>query len=261
MWNNKYIVVGDRFNGFCDDEDSVVTESALIEKLLGEPIPEHEVLFLIEQGVRVNEIHSAINLKDPSGHFYKIIKKRDVPRAIKRLAHKSNPENILVSYPVRLSDTEYEMELILDQCGEMFLDHMTGMHIQGMVLLEAARQSFLAVTELFYLSGENKDYYFVIKGINTRFFSFVFPLHSFIKYTVCSYAKHENRHVFEVKAAIVQSGEVCAEFDIGFTAFLQGFISEREKVKAKEAIARAVHALPVQEDIIPPKSIINKNVA
>jgi len=260
MWNNIYIVVGDRFNGFCNDEDSVLTESSLIEKLFTDPIPDYEVLFLIEQGVRINEIHSAIKLKDPSGLFYKTIKKRDVPRAIKRLAHKSNPENILVSYPIKVNDTEYEMELILDQCGEMFLDHMTGMHIQGMVLLEAARQSFLAVTELFYLSNEKKDYYFVIKNIDTRFISFVFPLYSYIKYTVCSYTKKDNRHVFEVKAAIIQSGEVCAEFNIGFTAFLEEFISEREKAKAKEAIARIVHTLPVESKMLSERKI-NTNVA
>ncbi|MGF9564493.1 AfsA-related hotdog domain-containing protein [Neorhizobium sp. JUb45] len=243
MWSNQYIVVGDRFSGFCAANSEIVRpESSIVEKIVSLPLPHHPVDLIIEQGADFSNIAAAVREKDPEGRSFRAVPTRRYPRAVKRQAHKNNCENILVSYPVQLTDTRFALEMVLDRSGEMFLDHMTGCHIQGMVLIEAARQSFLAVTEEYYLRDAEDDYYFVIKGINSRFLSFVFPLHTVIDYEVLSYHEKGGRHAFDITVRILQAEEVCAEFDISFTAFPAAVISSKEMEKAGQAVMRTLSA-------------------
>src|SRR3546814_2102255 len=71
--------------------------------------------------------------------------------AARSLCHKHIPENILISKPVQRSDNVFTSDLFLHYRNELMLDHLTGQHIQGLVLTEACRQMFLAVTEKYFL--------------------------------------------------------------------------------------------------------------
>lgn len=68
--------------------------------------------------------------------------------ATKPLVHKHRSENTLISTPERSENGNFVAGLILHEQNELMLDHLTGQHVQGMVLTEACRQMFLAVTEL-----------------------------------------------------------------------------------------------------------------
>ncbi|OWK25029.1 hypothetical protein AJ87_14840 [Rhizobium yanglingense] len=213
-----------------------------MDKIITQVLPDHTVNLIIEQGVDLSNIAAALKQKDPAGSLFSVVQTRRSPRAVKRLAHKNNSENILVSYPLQIDEDRFSLEMLLDQSCEFFLDHMTGCHIQGMALVEAARQSFLAVTQEFYLRDTTEPYYFVIKSINSRFLSFAFPLRTAIDYRVLSYRPKEGRHAFDIAIQILQADEICAEFDISFTAFLAAAIAEREAEKAGQAVIRALSA-------------------
>lgn len=51
----------------------------------------------------------------------------------------------------------FESHLMLnDRCAEMS-DHVTGQHLQGMILIEAARQMTLAVTEMYFIDSNDRE--------------------------------------------------------------------------------------------------------
>lgn len=51
-------------------------------------------------------------------------------------SHKHCSENVLISTPERLEQDEFELELRLHARSELMPDHLTGEHVQGMVLAE-----------------------------------------------------------------------------------------------------------------------------
>lgn len=97
-------------------------------------------------------------------------------RASLEATHKHFSKNIIISEPVRLSDNHYEAELMIDDnCAEMS-DHTTGQHIQGMILIEAARQMMTAVSEQFLLNNTSEKKSFVLDELTSEFKSYIFPL-------------------------------------------------------------------------------------
>src|SRR5699024_625348 len=87
--------------------------------------------------------------------------------------HKHREENVLIADLGRHDDQIFHAALRLHQNNELLLDHQTGQHVQGMVVVEATRQMFLAVTEQYYLSQRpERQYYFVIHSLATTFHNF-----------------------------------------------------------------------------------------
>ena len=101
------------------------------------------------------------------------------------IVHKHKKANVLITEPVKHSDTTYEAFLIINEnCAEMS-DHVTGKHLQGLLLIEAARQMFMAVTELYDLSEEQRgSYSYVLSNLDISFSAFLFPFDVSIKLEV-----------------------------------------------------------------------------
>lgn len=90
------------------------------------------------------------------------------------VTHKHHIYNTMISVPHKLNENLYCSYLFIDEhCNEM-RDHLTGYHIQGMVLIEAARQMVNAVTEEFLIDQAN-HYALVLKGLKADFLSYTFP--------------------------------------------------------------------------------------
>jgi len=226
------IVVGDIFADISAKMDQVLTESEAIDRIQTEGCPQKQTILSIGQGVDQRMIESAIMRRARLDHAFAdrfVIRGIDaMPRAVKRLAHKEKTANILTSFAEKIDDENYRLDLHFASSNEFFGDHMTGMHIQGMALTEAARQAFLVVTEEFFLADDNEDYYFVIKSLDSRYINFVFPLGATIDYRIVKQSKKAKYHSFEVEMKLMQAGQICAEFSVAFTAFESQRISERE---------------------------------
>lgn len=247
---NRIFVVGDTFAGTAAQFENIMTETDALDYVQSNLQPEHAILFLVQQGVDYRSLSSAIKSqsKDPATQdIYSIEPSRCDARATKRLAHKARSENILISSPRRVNDHRFEMDLCFSSQNEFFLDHMTGMHIQGMALIEAGRQAFLAVTEAYFLDGDPKDYYFVIKSMDTSFQNFMFPFDATLLYDVTNVRQKGTHLGSEATITLVQGGEICTTIKVAFTAFEADKIAVREREVAQvclEALGKAYDVSP-----------------
>lgn len=251
----RMIVVGDVFNVPSSDIGHLINESDVIEQILSPQKLESDIELLVEQGVDFQALTRAVQhrklLFGDSEPNYTLRLQHNLPRAVRRLAHKAKVENICISYPRRISQNEFEIELQFSGQNELFLDHMTGFHIQGMALSEAARQAFLAVTEEFFLPKGNEKFYFVIRHQNVAFENFVFPFSAKSLYRIREHSRKEGRQGFVVDMKLLQAGEVCCRVDVSFTVFEAEKISRRERNLIEERasqILEGFEAQPLLED-------------
>lgn len=241
------IVVGDLFASIAQAFPDVITETAALDMIQFEPLSGHGVELILGQGVDRQMIDRAVRHRtgrDPQAlHHFHIFNDESRPRATRRLAHKDKPGNICVSTPVPVAQDHYRLDLHFSASNEFFADHMTGMHIQGMALTEAARQAFLAVTELHFLNtASGRNYYFVIKSMTSRFDGFVFPLAAHLDYHIRRSSLKDSHSSFDVEMELFQAGTRCARFEASFTAFEASRIATREAEMMAERVADLIAA-------------------
>src|SRR5690606_3616757 len=156
------ILVGDKFDHFGAQEGAVTVSK--LANLLDRPRVDKALPSRVLLGQGVSEAWLTYLKGRAEAHNLDIefIGERSVnERTGRRFAHKHQRKNILVTDPVQSGINRYECHLTVDDDCEIMSDHTTGHHIQGMLLVEAARQAFLAVTE-WYLLETDDPYYFVI---------------------------------------------------------------------------------------------------
>ncbi|MFB9466132.1 AfsA-related hotdog domain-containing protein [Streptomyces cinereospinus] len=156
-------------------------------------------------------------------------------RAGREIAHKHRPENVLISLPRRTGPASFESDLLVDSGNEMMSDHLTGQHVQGMLVMEAGRQMFIAVAEQHYLQSEAVgDSYFVIDTFATRYRNFLFPLPATVRCKVLSHrSPHRTRTTFSCELAVLQGGYETAVMEVRFTAF-DTQVSHAKETRAAE---------------------------
>ncbi len=160
---NTFILVHDIFGELSRHIDWVVTLSDMdnfdILKnvvTIGQGISLNQIKLLLERGVTVVDSDFIFSIEESS------------------FVHKKNEENVIITIPKAKSDNEFESFILLNHESEI-LDHVTGIHIPAMVLLEAARQSMLSIVQRYFLEHGNPSVRFTISSTQTRFHSFVFP--------------------------------------------------------------------------------------
>lgn len=160
-------------------------------------------------------------------------------RASRLQTHKHRIQNAIISHPIRVDEHNFKALLLLER-SELMTDHQTGQHIQGMILIEAARQLFLAVTEEYFIGQAVHDrYYFVINNLDVKFKGFVFPVDAALRYEIVSKdIQNPARMRFDTVVSVVQGGACVTEVAFGFTAFYASKIEEKEKQQAVSLLDR-----------------------
>ncbi|MDO5704277.1 MAG: AfsA-related hotdog domain-containing protein [Paracoccus sp. (in: a-proteobacteria)] len=247
---NSYIVVADKFVDFAVNARTITLRHlfALFE-LPAHLLPDRARLEL-GQGVSDDDCQKIISTVDGCKILsarWDIDALRDRPaRAGSDLSHKRKPRNTLICPPHQVQEGVFHLDLRIDQDCELMDDHQTGQHVQGMILVEAARQAFLAVTEQFFLTGFNHKSYFVITSMNTEFMGFVFPLAAHMEYRIISQDINERRQRFEVEIDLIQGQGIKARTTCAFTVYPDQVISEKEAMLASQAVS-LVHGEPLQQ--------------
>lgn len=225
------LVVGDKFAQFTTNKNAI-TLSQLKEKFHPQESNNCGQTILVPgQGLGDSDIEVLLSIaeKSPNRHQFDFTLWYKVPkRAATNRSHKHCPENTLISEPRKLTEDLYELDLLIDENCELMRDHQTGQHLQGMVLLEAARQSFLAVTEAFFLP-DNSDFFFVLNDVEARYNHFAFPFAAQISYKIVE--KNTNkptRKNFQVDMGINQMGFESASFRMTFSAIKNELMVSRE---------------------------------
>ena len=244
------IVVPKAFKQF-SEHPNLMPYDELLSILLRDDSPAYEIAgrkLIAGQGLDDMQINHAWYVGVSRGlihefrHWRFARKRRYADRS---LCHKHRPENILISVPEKDADGFYTAELLLHERNELMLDHQTGMHIQGMVLTEACRQMFLAVTENYFLDEyPSPKRYFVINSMNVSYQSFALPLPTKIRYWVVDHKKTKPDRIFiHADMEVQQVGRTAAGMEVKFTVFDDGYISRREEKMAAEAVCNYVELL------------------
>lgn len=236
--DKSIFVVGNVFKDFCVNKNVLVISELIkmiaegrldslpigVKLVAGQGLREAEIQQVIESG---KDIFASIGVDMQSFYNYPA-------RASGVQTHKRHLHNSIISSPTRVSDDCFRSTLLLNEHCELMGDHQTGQHIQGMLLVEGARQMFLAVTEDFFIGPQDHSrYYFVINGLEVVYKAFVFPVTIELHYKIVeSDISRRDRQSFSVIISVLQGDQIAAEISFKFTAFLADKIEKKEKQQA-----------------------------
>jgi hypothetical protein len=245
MNENIFYVVGEKFKNFSTNK-YVMTISELeklanIYRIGSQP----KYTFVIGQGVSADKLEKLINNINKNGlSNYFSIKKMDVfdNESNQLSVHKAKLENVMITTPIFLAENKYSSQLTVQDNAAEMNDHVTGQHVQGMVLIEAARQMMLSVSEHHILTEERKNNYsFILSSVNTKFNQFAFPLKITI---ICEISDLEIKAKGSLKAkmkfSFMQNNINVTEVEINFSAFDKNLLETKEKTFALKAIATSL---------------------
>jgi hypothetical protein len=235
MINNAAYVVGDEFENFAKNQN-VFTFSNFITQLYTNKNKKFIDYLVLGQGL--SESETKILCIVAKKENITILNDADLNIASTNLTHKCKVENILISEPVKTQEQIYTSKLFInDACAEMS-DHKTGQHIQGMVLIEAARQMMLSVAEKYILTydDQGKSYCALLK-VNSFFNQFAFPIETEIKHIIHELqANGSGRYIAKTKTEIYQNQQMVAFVEIDYLFNNKEKLLNKEKGMAIEAL-------------------------
>lgn len=233
-------IVGDKFEQFASNPNVTTVselETTLAERArLGRPLR-----LYLGQGVCEEQLE---RIQEATQRLHRpwLAAFAKPTRAGRRHVHKHQSHNSMIGLPRRLGRDTFSVDVLLDErCAEMS-DHVTGQHIQGMVLTEATRQTFLAVTEEFYLGEQQHSSYFVIHNMDVEYLRFVFPLPMSIRYQVLEHSVSERSGTqrFSVSMDVIQGEQICCRVKTRFATYPDALIAEKEAALALQAIDQEI---------------------
>ncbi|EPC4825020.1 hypothetical protein Q1B88_004351 [Salmonella enterica] len=235
------IVVGEKFINFAKKNKNTLTVNEF-ERFVWSGEIQHVNKIIIGQGVQLSDISRTITIirRHYPEKIAVIINLQDIyyqhNKDHQKLVHKHKKENILITSPEKIDNNNYSAKLILQDSSELLCDHQTGQHIQGMVLIEAARQTIIATTEKYLLQEAGitiSDKYFTLTSLNVSFSSFVFPLPVTVKLIVLS-KKTSSHGKFTCECTVVfeQTGTKKVEVFFTFSVYDLNYITKKEHEQA-----------------------------
>lgn len=243
-----YVVVANQFVGFARHGHEM-SYSALLQALKEQGNPGMKGRsFIAGQGLGRKEIQHAYNLAVANGfadEFEHWLLWSTEERAGQELSHKRQHKNVLISVPEQSDEGIYTSSLLIHAENELMLDHLTGQHVQGMVLLEACRQMFLAVTERFHLEGyEPQNRYFVLNEMNVKYTAFAFPLPAQIRYRLLERDQpRADRVDVWAEMEVWQAEKPVTGVEVRFTVMDGERLGAREASLASRALSHHVNSL------------------
>lgn len=128
------------------------------------------------------------------------------------------------------------MQLLIDENCELMQDHQSGQHVQGMVLIEAARQGMIAIAEQYFIPDNEIDYAFVLNDMSVKYNNFTFPVAASIECRIVgSKIDNPRRLSFTIEAEVKQCGTEVSSLTFAFSAMDKARIHKREAIMAKKA--------------------------
>jgi len=243
------LVIGNRFEDFAEASGAISAQTALDRLIAGSTDD-----MVIGQGVNDRDadviaiLGAAVGRRVERGAV-------DPQRAGRAICHKHLPENQLISSPRWVEENVFEADMLVDDRNEILSDHLTGCHLQGMLLIEATRQMFIAVAETQYEHlGVPQNGYVVFDRITTKFEQFAFPIPTRIRQTVSETEKvKEDRVRFASTIEIFQPQGCVATSDVSYTIFEAASLGSKEKKLAAKATSQLLEMVEAVEKEIATK--------
>lgn len=160
----------------------------------------------------------------------------------RRLTHKALVDNILVTEPERVEELIYRSMLVVGDEEDRLLDHVTGQHLNGMLLIEAARQAGIAAIEKHYLENDARSWGFSWTRCDSQFLDLAFPVPTEIYSHLPHISDFEsvNQAALPVPMTILQRSVKVAEVMMEVTVISRDLAGKLEKRRAKRCAAEVV---------------------
>lgn len=243
---NVRVLVGDRIRGQSINPllVSVAELDALITKLEHGPSAGMVLRLIPGQGASHAELTAAQQRIAASGLHDVIIMDPVPPPACARLTHKREQRNRMISEPTRVADNSYVAALLVDErCAEME-DHLTGMHLQGMLIIEAVRQMLLAVTEKYHLQEQLRGRCrFSTESLSITYLEFLFPLPTTLHFDLQIVRRVSDRNFVATGAVrFEQAGRKVVEAKVRFSVLDAAYVHSREELAFNERLTMTIDA-------------------
>lgn len=228
-------IVGDDYEKFTKYHPNTVTASKFIE--LSHVYKEVSDLKIeIGQGIAFSQYD--IIIKDFSNIISEDSKNNNFEN-MSALTHKSIHENVLLSNMKKVRDERYVYNLRSFAQSDRLSDHVTGIHVGGMLIIEAARQAGTASIEHEYLS-EDSNSSLVLSTLDSEFFSYAFPLQMQIDVKMSSKQSENRSPQITLKINICQNYSKIATITIVALIMPKKVISKIESNLAKKLSPKVV---------------------
>ncbi|WP_175699039.1 AfsA-related hotdog domain-containing protein [Burkholderia ambifaria] len=233
MTERTLYVVGNRFEEIADG-DAIVSFDDALERCRSDRIDASRIS--LQQGVSERQ-HRTLQAALAGNEHVRLVSYFDEYRRCSgELTHKAKPENTLISDPqTSADDNSYTGILMIDDACAELSDHVTGKHVQFMVLIEAARQMGNAVTQKFHSTAAK---IYLAEEIRVGFATFVYPFETRID---CRVTRRDLRATGDGKMALeigfVQQGKIACQLSLAFTVLDRKFVTSLE-MNALKAFVR-----------------------
>jgi hypothetical protein len=256
------LVVGDKFAPYIAQKEAITVSQ--LHGLLSLPVHilgnQERTVLVPGQGIgdmsRQRLLEAACQSSNISGFDFSLW--HNLPeRASGALSHKAEVCNVLVSMPRQVSAREYELALLIDEDCELMKDHLSGQHVQGMVVIEAARQAMLVVTEAYLMPKSVIDYAFVFNALSVSYSHYAFPISATIRTHITECAVDNPKFLkFAAITSVEQCGRSVAEFTMSFSAMEKSRLVKQERMQSVKAHRQFVAV--VASDIAVPEVLIDQ---
>ncbi|MFJ1751578.1 AfsA-related hotdog domain-containing protein [Kitasatospora sp. NPDC088134] len=249
--NPPLVVVGDRFEEFLA-LPGAIGATDLLERLRTWSAADGDTPYAVTVGQgltagQLAELRAAAGAADgrlavgPDG----------VPEPSERtVTHKAFDKNVLIGAVERLGPEHYRTPLVLDERVEVLEDHLTGLHIPAVTLLEAARQTWTAVTEQFLVPAEPATR-FVIGHVDSTFESLVFPLPAHLEYRLTDQRATATGQSLSFTVTVHQTGRTAARFAAQIHSIQRLFAVKQEHMAARQELRTVLTAHRTAEPPVP----------
>ena len=239
MPHDSLVVVGNRFEAFLANRGTI-SASVLLSRLRTSD-GARNLSVVIGQGLAADQLSEVEQLIDSHPHAVAV---GGVPVfAEKSLTHKHNPKNVLIGTPARVAADRFVADLLIDERTEVLEDHLTGQHIPAITLMEAARQTWTAVTEMFFLKGNPQKQRFIISSMKSAFHKYVFPLPAIVEYQLLGHQKNAADEIFISGIGVYQAEVLAAEIEACYRVIPQVFSEKQESMAARQALANQLASM------------------
>ncbi|MDA8230874.1 MAG: AfsA-related hotdog domain-containing protein [Magnetospirillum sp.] len=245
---NKDVLTISQLRGFLSLPRELVLDRERIALIPGQGLSDGDVLEVSEKAA-----HSAVRASCDLSRW-----PMTAARAQKDLSHKHHPRNTMISVPRRLNDDTYEIDVMIDDGCELMGDHQTGQHLQGMMIVEAARQAFIAVTELSIDASAVYEKYFVFDSLSVEYKRFMFPVSISLLCTIDFMEKTANSYRFRMHIDAQQAGDLVATIAVTFGVVKYKSLSRIESTLATACLEKYVKATttPISENAPHPNTAL-----
>lgn len=223
-------IVGDKFVKFAKNEH-ILSISEAEKVIVNERI--ENLKFRLGQGISPLRLRKLVELIENRKISSSVIEGQEhvFHKVSKENVHKHREENVLITSPIQIDKEQFRSHLVIDEnCAEMS-DHVTGQHLQGMLLTESARQMMTAVFEIHILEQKQKqNMYFVLNKLQSTFKNFVFPLPAFLDFQIEQTRIVANGgFVSSAHVNFLQGPRIVCEVHLDFSIFYPSMVSSIER--------------------------------